>query len=338
MTSYLPGLNTVRFLAALNVMIVHWAAYEEIPYLPVFSGANAVTIFFVLSGYLIAYRLLLEQRAMGRIHLKAFYIRRALRILPLYYLLMVIGGLILPLIGAPRPSGAALSLTLFLMPQMSYALGMPMGVMVQLWSVGVEELFYVTFPLALTRLSIPSLCLIVIGGATGLKVLAGALNSPLLALLQILRIECMAVGALVAWMVVTRVQGLTYIYHGWMQATSIVLLGLVAFFHLTWPLFDVTFSIIVAVFLVNLSTNPHALIRLEWHWARRAGEWSYGMYIWHLPILWIASQGLRGVPFLLISLATTLIVAAFSYRFIERPFLRLSPRTVQLKPILDSPR
>src|SRR5687767_14370505 len=98
MKSYLPGLNTVRFFAALNVVFLHFPAYGTYSTYPFYSGPDAVTIFFVLSGYLITYRLLLEHKEKGTINLKAFYIRRELRILPLYYLAVLVGGFILPLI------------------------------------------------------------------------------------------------------------------------------------------------------------------------------------------------------------------------------------------------
>lgn len=93
---YLPGLNTIRFIAAFTVIINHIELFKRnfnqsnfLNIAAIFSmGRLGVVLFFVLSGFLITYLLLLEKDKFKTIDIKRFYIRRALRIWPLYYLLL----------------------------------------------------------------------------------------------------------------------------------------------------------------------------------------------------------------------------------------------------------
>lgn len=311
----LPGLDTVRVLAALNVLVAHWAAYEHVTAFPLLSGGDAVTLFFTLSGYLVAYRLISEQRSTGRIDARAFYTRRAQRLLPQYYLLILIGGILLPLFGAPSPSGPALASSLLLMPQLPYALGMPMGLIVPLWSLGVEEIFYALFPLALRRWSVPQVSLTVIVTLTLASAIAQATNNPLLPLLRLMRLECMAVGALAAWIVLYRDRWLVGIYHH--EMVAIGTLAGVALLKRSLPAHDLSLSIVAAVLLVNVSTNPRPLLRLEYAWSKRAGQLSYGLYLWHVPVLWVMLPVARGLPFLALSIVGALGMAWLSQRLIE---------------------
>src|SRR5262249_31635128 len=91
---YFPGLNTLRFLAAFSVLIQHTESCPELFGLGnkvilghlCLTGHDSVGLFFVLSGFLITYLLLTEQGHTGRVRVGKFYLRRALRIWPLYYL------------------------------------------------------------------------------------------------------------------------------------------------------------------------------------------------------------------------------------------------------------
>ena len=318
MTS-LPGLNTVRFLLALNVLYVHFALYERIDTFPLFSGHDAVTMFFVLSGYLVGYRLLHEQRTHGTIDVRAFYRRRAWRILPLYSVLVIVGGVLLPAFGASALSLAALVSVLLLMPQMAYALGWPMGMIVPLWSVGVEAMFYVFFPLAMRRCPLPHLCIAVIVFLTALSGAAFLIHSPLLPLLRLMRFECMAVGSLAAWGVVSRSRWLALAYHRGVERGALVGLLCVAIGKPILPAHDLTVSLLAIVFLVNVSTNPDSVCRLEWAWSQAAGQLSYGLYLWHVPVLWALSRLTLGAPFLAASVTVSLLLSWASYVLIERP-------------------
>lgn len=92
---YFKNLNSVRFIAATFVVIHHIEQLKGLAGYPYRSwyvlGRTGVILFFALSGFLITSLLLAEQRETGCIHLRKFYVRRALRIWPLYYLIVGLG-------------------------------------------------------------------------------------------------------------------------------------------------------------------------------------------------------------------------------------------------------
>ena len=102
---YFPNLNGLRFIAAFLVIIHHIEQIksflkidnylEVIPFVGII-GKLGVVLFFVLSGFLITYLLLAEEQKYKKISIKKFYIRRILRIWPLYFLIILLSLLILP--------------------------------------------------------------------------------------------------------------------------------------------------------------------------------------------------------------------------------------------------
>ena len=108
-----PNLNALRFLAAAAVIVHHVELTKAFLGLPNIAGVRAipvigplgVVLFFVLSGFLITYLLLVEERTAGRISIRRFYTRRILRIWPLYYVVVSAGLFLLPHISALRPLG-----------------------------------------------------------------------------------------------------------------------------------------------------------------------------------------------------------------------------------------
>ena len=147
---YLPGLDGLRALAVIAVLLYH----AELPWIP--GGFLGVEIFFVISGYLITTLLLSEWRQRGRIDLKAFWIRRARRLLPALYLLLVVtltyAVLFLPgeVAGLRGDVIAALGYVTnwyLVLGNESYfeAIGRP-SLLKHLWSLAVEEQFYLLWP------------------------------------------------------------------------------------------------------------------------------------------------------------------------------------------------
>lgn len=202
-----------------------------------------------------------------------------------------------------------------------------MGVIVPLWSLGVEGVFYLIFPPAYRRWGVGRVSVVMIVILTLVSGLAYAVNNPFLPLLRLMRLECMAVGALAAWLVVRRAQALTWVYHPFAQIAAVGLIAGVALLKMSLPCHDLTFSLIVAVFLANLSTNPRARIRLEGQWSKAAGALSYGLYLWHVPILWLFAHTLTGLPFLAVSIGAAIGAAWLSYHLVERPLTRMKRKT-----------
>jgi peptidoglycan/LPS O-acetylase OafA/YrhL len=134
MKNRIPSLDGLRAISILLVITEHvW----RIPYI----GPLGVQIFFVISGYLITRLLQEEQERNGSISLKAFYLRRSFRILPAAFAFMLFWGFVLPECRPDLPF--ALSYT------MSYNLHPATPVFFHLWSLSVEEQFYLLWPLLL---------------------------------------------------------------------------------------------------------------------------------------------------------------------------------------------
>lgn len=152
----LPNLDPLRFLLASFVLIFHipqLCKNQDLPYfdsLPIFQrGIEAVYMFFTLSGFLII-RLIYIEKQKGSFSIKNFYVRRMLRIFPLYYLIVLFGftfyNFFLPLFNIPFESNYdifdGLLLCLFFLPNVFANLYAPGGILEILWSIGIEEQFY----------------------------------------------------------------------------------------------------------------------------------------------------------------------------------------------------
>jgi len=153
----LPNLDPLRFLLAMLVLIFHLPQLcknQGLPYfddLAVFHrGIEAVYMFFVLSGFLII-RLIYKAKLKGSFSIKNFYMRRILRISPLYYLILFFGlffyNILLPFLKIPFEVNytitEALFLCVFFLPNVFADLYEPGGILEVLWSIGIEEQFYI---------------------------------------------------------------------------------------------------------------------------------------------------------------------------------------------------
>jgi peptidoglycan/LPS O-acetylase OafA/YrhL len=172
---FLNGLNELRAIAALSVVYHHieihnglnsfYNKYNFMTYFTGNLGKNGVLLFFVLSGFLITYLLLKEKQTTGTVALKKFFFRRIYRIWPLYYLVFLISFIVVPLlavnfdifkedsfsyshiINTHNYGFKGLILSLFLMPNVALYSGYFITGFSQAWSVGVEEQFYIIWPL-----------------------------------------------------------------------------------------------------------------------------------------------------------------------------------------------
>jgi peptidoglycan/LPS O-acetylase OafA/YrhL len=156
-STYLPGLNTLRFIAAFFVVISHanislykLGVYKECKFAFLNRGGDAVDFFFTLSGFLITYLLINEIKETNTISISQFYMRRVLRIWPLYFLIIIIGfillGYVYPLL-YQKPFFQTdivdlLLMFVFFIPNFA-AKNYMVGLLNPLWSIGVEEQFYI---------------------------------------------------------------------------------------------------------------------------------------------------------------------------------------------------
>jgi peptidoglycan/LPS O-acetylase OafA/YrhL len=363
---YYPGLNGVRFFAVLLVLIGHFWTYafhfsqQSGPLIRCFAstalydhfGAVGVTIFFTLSGFLITSLLLKEKASAERVAIGKFYLRRILRIWPLYFLYLAVCFFVFPHLGPfSNPVGEGDTETFFwerltlystLLPNVAFVFLPLMPYAFVLWSVGVEEQFYLFWPHLLQRVGSGRLLKWMVGIllvliAIKVAVVAGnhyqadALHDWVV-LADRTRFGCMVIGGMAALLLHRQSALLKWVFAIKTQAMALVSLLLLTVLCEPFSV-PVIHQELVAVFtallLLNLSSNPKSIVKLENRIFRWLGRISYSMYIWHLPVmvgylLWVGGDPL-GRPLLHFPLVLLLVVAAasVSYLAIERPFLRL---------------
>jgi len=366
---YFPGLHGLRFCAAMLVVFSHIELMKDYHGYPNLyasnlavyeSGRLGVTLFFVLSGFLISYLLLTEMKVSGSISIKKFYGRRILRIWPLYYLLVLITFLVLPRIGffaVPKYSEAlptyfryTFPLYSLLLPQLALSIFDPVPFAEPLWSIGVEEQFYLLWPLLMKYVrKFLVLSIGIILGAFALKQIVFLLAeadraSPnlkywnyLLNYLYFTRIECMAVGGLGAWLVFARLKRvLNFIFHPLFQ---LLLFALTIYLLVTErgkPVYNyLVYAVCFALIIINVAANPRSLIRLENRMFIFLGNISFSIYMFHEIVIKTILQSLvriwgvtfndatSNVALYALSVAGTLGISAIAYYGFEKRFLRL---------------
>lgn len=362
---FFPGLNGLRFFAALFVLITHLEFFKYLKDYPniwanpliLSFGSIGVDLFFVLSGFLITYLLLVEKDATAGISLKQFYIRRILRIWPLYFFIVFLTFLFIPLFPSiPFSQGVKdnyfvkLVLYVFMLPNLALALFPGVSYATMTWSVGVEEQFYLFWPVLIKKtkkviLSIISVILFfsALKFVFYLLVRVQVINeiAKWKDLVVMTRIECMALGGLGAYLLFYKKKfWLNKLYSPFCQWFCFC--GLIpATYLLIWfNLDDIKHWIYSALFLgiiLNVASNPNVIINLETPLLNRLGKISYGIYLYQYLAIVLSLSVVEKiitpnnlVLFNLIyysaSFIITILLSNLSYNFIELRFIKLKPK------------
>ncbi len=361
---YRPELDALRFCCFLLVFVHHVSSREGNPLVVAFADAGAfgVQVFFLLSAFLITELLLRERKRTSTVNIKAFYLRRILRIWPLYFsffaLCWVLGHLHLK---AMQPIPGKMTLFYLLLAGNWYLVlyGVPANPMNVLWSISVEEQFYLVWPW-LTRSR----------GAAAINLL-GAVLIPTsylsIALLAhrglnpdtqlwantLVQMQFFAIGGLLALWVnahkpelsrVGRIGGLGLTLAAWWLAAWLCRLKRED--NSITPSHACLGYLLVALGAVSLFLVFYGLRIGSGPFARAAiylGKISFGLYAFHFLALAISlgivhrlapnapERPLGVLPALVITIA----LAAASYRFLEAPALRLKERftAVESRPV-----
>lgn len=357
----LPELDSLRGLAASAVFI--WHATREIPSPGGFfahhvrvalgfdghGGRLGIVFFFLLSGYLITIRMLRERRE-GRFRMGRFMARRALRIWPLYYIVLVLGFVAIPLltrmIGDPVTESAPWWMhALFLANFSMLHHGNPdIGTLGVQWSVAVEEQFYLLWGLLLPLVRTERLfvgCVIVL--LIGSTAFAGYSDSLTAYFHFISNLRYLAAGSLLGVLMVSHgnviMDRINRIPPG-IRGAFVKLLPLAVLLLCLWmhgaplraALGNTVIVIAFCVLLIERSAARDGVFRLgNWKLLPWLGERSYGLYLLHMPAIalarWITARD-EQIALLTLLLAAMLscLFAHVAYRCIEQPFLRLKER------------
>jgi peptidoglycan/LPS O-acetylase OafA/YrhL len=337
---YVPAFDGLRAVAVLAVMMFH----AQPGWLP--GGFLGVDIFFVLSGYLITRLLLVEYGAHGRIAWGRFYRRRARRLVPALMLMLVAYCAwmsLVPGVDMAAHVGEALLAFLYVSNWVRAFDAHALYYLGHTWSLAVEAQFYLLWPLlvlwVLRRNAAPTslaawaavLALASWGARLGLLWSGAPLERMYNGLDS--HADGLMAGALLAtgWSGASRWwEQLPAWVRRAMLATAVALLGaLIARADWTSPWMSglgyVAVSLTVVLLLLALgSAQPSLLGRvLSMRLLVWIGTISYGLYLWHFPVLRVLRDWELGDwTIVLAGFALTFALAAASYRFVERPLLR----------------
>jgi peptidoglycan/LPS O-acetylase OafA/YrhL len=369
---YRPELDVVRFLAFLLVFLHHTLPTPGdsrsnhllmgfAPALSVFSIACkfGLSLFFTLSAFLICELLIREREANGTIGVKQFYIRRILRIWPLYYLALALGVVIAFL---PRGNSAEVArlgwFGIFMGAWDSAFYGPVSNPVSPLWSISVEEQFYLFAPWAVKCLNrkllygfcvaliiLANICLYRLGNASAST--SRIWND------SFVQFECFAAGILLClflrgWLpefaVWLRMLVVAGSFSCWLCAAYLETIRYNAFAHTASLPIICTYALTAlgsGLFIVAfLGVNP----RLLPAWAIYLGRISFGLYVYHEFAIYL-SYSIFGhhVSFsspayylkAVLAIGLTFSMAALSYRYFETPFLKMKKRhaVIESQPI-----
>lgn len=362
---YRPELDVVRFLAFFFVFIFHFTPPLHIGPYPLFAWSGpeswrvplalveacsvGLCLFFTLSAYLITELLLRERQNSGAISVRKFYVRRILRIWPLYFFGIAIGIALALLLHQRNDLTAFVWYLLFAGNFYCAAFGWLHSPMNPLWSISIEEQFYLIWPWAMrwfARRGLLICALVFLVAANTTLYIFGERHVDTGATVwpnTFVQFEMFAAGILLALArkpAAGRRPGLGIS----LTLTGPVLWFVACFFFgarqpATAGAARNGIELIIAYALIALGCaavlqgfcmiGPSHMPR----WAAALGKISYGLYVYHLLAIEFAQacfRSLHGFFFLaasgILSLLLTIAAATLSYSFLEAPFLRLKRR------------
>src|SRR5687768_4248048 len=358
---YHPELDVLRFVAFLAVFIHHALPRDASLYIasglsPAVTqwvltakeaGAFGLDLFFALSAYLITELLLREHAKRGTFSVSAFYVRRALRIWPLYFVFLALTVFVIPTIIPAERFGPIyiVSFALFVGNWVCATNGLPFSVASPLWSISVEEQFYIGWPLLLKffgikRLKQLGIAMLLVAIAVRVGLSAYGVQHPGVWCNTFARLDPIALGALLAFALNGRAPQINNGVRLLLCGAALVTWWLVArFLGQDGPTSVATFGLSglasVMLLMALLRTEAPLLRVAPFSWLVYLGRISYGLYVFHLFALALMMNvsvlpGL-GIPLnfelrVLLSFLLTVGWASASYRWLEQPFLRLKER------------
>lgn len=368
---FFSNLDGLRFYCFLGVFLVHSFAteyrfildssvYKFVKNFLFANGHLGVNFFFVLSGFLITYLLIEEKNKFGSISIKNFYVRRILRIWPLFFFCIFFGFYIFPnlksLFGEiPNETATIKYYLVFLNNFELISKGIPdSSILGVLWSVAIEEQFYLLWPILLTVVPIRYywiLFSILIIGSFLFRYF-NAQNPMILVYHTFSCISDMTVGASFALVALNKKK--LYQFIVFMSRWKIMVLYLatllIFLFRTTFFSFGafllaldrLVISVLFALIIAEQTYSVNSFYKMErYKKISKLGTYTYGLYCLHMIGILIVAKGLSKLGFNktvfnvlfiegLLSFLISILLAFLSYHLFEKHFLRLKDRFARI--------
>ena len=358
---YFHSIDSLRFFAFLKVYLLHLPIQGDFP---IFSflksgGGIGVSFFFVLSGFLISYLLIFEKVKKNRINLKKFFFRRALRIWPLYFLMVIIVFIIpfdfkekigFHMVGGGYDLDWKYSFTFLENYKMLLADQFPKTTPITVfWSLCIEEHFYLLWMISLFIIPIKHvlkflfLCIFISWEARALE--TNIFNNSLIVSNDLFtNLDYFAIGGLLAYFIVTDYQKIIDFIQNisvQIKRLMVIVVVLVVVFQkyilpneygtilyiLRPTIISLLFCILISIFLPENSS-----IKIKSKLLSFLGVRGYGLYIYHIIFIHCGFQycitenikidnWLVIGAFIIFTLGGTIILSSISYKYFEMPFL-----------------
>jgi peptidoglycan/LPS O-acetylase OafA/YrhL len=354
-------LNGIRAIAAIAVLISHISGQlPDFGLNPIFTdntgqvsgfflASFGVTMFFALSGFLITY-LLLREKEKQPIYIKHFYVRRVLWIWPLYYMFMAICVITYFIFDVDyyHPS---LLFYFFFGANIAMIANAMLPFMGHLWSIGVEEQFYIFWPwmARLENKKLLKYSFLFVAVFYGLKFLLYVLQTKFpflnigLVALGVSRFHVMIMGCIGAILYYNDSKYISYLTHKWTQAMAwlILVLATLNMFHISSSLIDhEIIALVTIVIIFGQICRKNMIIDLDQKWFNFIGKISNGIYVIHPLLIFLSLQYVGKfaestlINYILLYgliIFTTVLLSSLSYEFLDNRFLVYKDRFAKIK-------
>lgn len=356
---WIGGLDGLRAIAVLSVVAFHLETKRWVP-----GGFIGVDLFFVLSGFLITALLISEYDRTGRIDLRGFYLRRMRRLLPALVLTLVIVSLIGLVVldpssrNHPSPELYARSVIGALLYGFNWivALGASyMHSLIHLWSLSIEEQFYVLWPALLawmlrggtTRGRIQCVLMVLIALSISVQFAFLDWGWKRLYYGSDYRAHALLAGCMLAIMWSDsdlRERAASWKLRGPLAVVSVMILGLIAgsakletaeMYMGGFPLVVLS-SVAVIYWTLASSSDSWPRLVLDSRALVWIGKRSYGIYLFHMPfVIWTREFELSLIEQMIFVGGATFLATTYSYRLVERPIVEGKGPELQRPPWLE---
>lgn len=353
---FFPNLDGLRFIAFLCIFFSHSfysespevlnsAIYHTVRYLSK-NGILGVNLFFVLSGFLITYLLLDERKKTGKIHIGSFYMRRILRIWPLYYAIVILGFYIVPFVmeklGEAYLEPTRIEWYIFFINNL-FSTKPATAVLGILWSIAVEEQFYLFWPLIIAFVP-RKFYFYIFSLLIGVSIVLRAMNKldyehTLNCVPDLVIGSWIAVLAFEKHKLIKMIASFPKILNATIYLTGFVLI----FTYSDWgesvlhPVARIILACFFGYIIIEQNYSPHSWYKMSKRtFSTYFGKYTYGLYMLHFPVIYVVGRIFRSFAVdnlfnalftsTALTLALVLLAADASYHLYEKPFLKLKQR------------